>query len=227
MPVTGIRLWRKLLKSKRPGSSFPTIPTGKTLTPSSARLFTAFAPPPGTTVRSRWRRMSTGASRDTREISPKTNSSATMSPSTVTVMRGKLCTILLSRSVSLGTLLMFRRILSRGGLAFTGRTKNGIQSSSGIDQFHAGAGDEYGAQCGGVGYEINLIFFRRDKAGCAGTLAQGQQFPNISLTIGMVITVELRRDRLDASHSQLFNKVLRTRDAAKNHWTLWRIGDLN
>ena len=57
IPVTGIRLWRKLRSSRRPGSSLPTTPTGKTLTPRSARLFTALAPPPGTTVRSRWRRI--------------------------------------------------------------------------------------------------------------------------------------------------------------------------
>ena len=61
----------------------------------------ALAPPPGTTVRSRCFRISTGASRETREISPKTNSSATRSPMTVTVTLGKDSTILRSRSVSL------------------------------------------------------------------------------------------------------------------------------
>ena len=45
---------------------------------------TALAPPPGTTVLSRCFRISTGASRETRAISPKTNSSATRSANTVT-----------------------------------------------------------------------------------------------------------------------------------------------
>src|SRR5262245_35189884 len=53
----------------------------------------AFAPPPGTIDRLRCFRISTGASRLTREISPKTNSSATRSPSTATLTRGKLSTI--------------------------------------------------------------------------------------------------------------------------------------
>src|SRR5213080_922232 len=39
----------------------------------------AFAPPPGTTLRSRCLRIKTGASRETREISPNTNSSAKIS----------------------------------------------------------------------------------------------------------------------------------------------------
>src|SRR5690242_17960508 len=43
--------------------------------------------------------MRTGASRETREISPKTNSSATISPRTVTVVRGNDSTILRRRSV--------------------------------------------------------------------------------------------------------------------------------
>src|SRR5438552_3815406 len=57
----------------------------------------ALAPPPGTILRSRCFRMSTGASRETREISPKTNSSATRSPSTATVRRGKASTIFARR----------------------------------------------------------------------------------------------------------------------------------
>src|SRR3984893_533358 len=61
----------------------------------------ALAPPPGTIFRSRCFRISTGASRDTREISPKTNSSATRSARTVTVNLGKEATIFRKRSFSL------------------------------------------------------------------------------------------------------------------------------
>src|SRR6266705_5841654 len=69
----------------------------------------ALAPPPGTRVRSRCLRMSTGASRETREISPKTNSSATRSATAVTVTFGNVCTIFCRRSVSLECLDMGER----------------------------------------------------------------------------------------------------------------------
>ena len=62
--------------------------------------------PPGTTVLSRCFRISTGASRETREISPNTNSSATRSPSTVTVTLGNDSTIFLSRAALLSRLVM-------------------------------------------------------------------------------------------------------------------------
>ncbi len=56
---------------------------------------------PGTILRSRCFRISTGASRETREISPNTNSSATRSARTVTVSLGKDSTSFRRRSFSL------------------------------------------------------------------------------------------------------------------------------
>src|SRR5437588_953765 len=61
---------------------------GKTLAPRVERLLAALAPPPGTTCVSRCFRMRTGASRETREMSPKRNSSATKSPRRTTVFPG-------------------------------------------------------------------------------------------------------------------------------------------
>ncbi len=60
---------------------------GRTRAPRSTRLLAAFAPPPGSVCVSRCRKISTGASRETREISPETNSSATKSPSSKIVCR--------------------------------------------------------------------------------------------------------------------------------------------
>src|SRR5438876_8991496 len=53
---------------------------GRMRAPSEARLLAALAPPPGTMWDSRCLRIRTGASRETREISPYWNSSATKSP---------------------------------------------------------------------------------------------------------------------------------------------------
>src|SRR5215469_7041036 len=97
MPDTSNRLRWKKSSSFRPPSSSPTAPTGMTRAPRSARLFAAFAAPPGYASLRRWRRISTGASRETREISPDTNSSSTKSPSTQMVRCGKAATISSSR----------------------------------------------------------------------------------------------------------------------------------
>src|SRR5215471_10156596 len=93
MPLIGMWRRRKQCNSSWPASSSPITPTGSTLTPRSARLQMALAPPPGAMLRSRCFRMSTGASRETRAISPKTNSSATRSARTVAVSRLKLSTM--------------------------------------------------------------------------------------------------------------------------------------
>src|SRR6202167_640781 len=93
MPETLMRLRRKWSRSWRPASSSPTTPTGRTRAPRSARLKTALAAPPGYDSVRRWRRIRTGASRETREISPETNSSRTKSPTTPMIWRGKLATI--------------------------------------------------------------------------------------------------------------------------------------
>src|SRR5580658_8033908 len=93
MPLTSTRLRRKNSSSFWPPSSSPTTPTGSTRAPSSAMLFTALAAPPGYASLRRCRRISTGASRDTREISPDTNSSSTKSPTTQIVCRENAPTI--------------------------------------------------------------------------------------------------------------------------------------
>src|SRR5271169_3046758 len=97
----------------------------------------AFAPPPGTMVFSRCFKISTGASRETREISPNTNSSATKSPSTATVTLGNELTICFSRSVSLGCLFMnVSGILSCGASALANCAQHGVQRTSFVQQFH-------------------------------------------------------------------------------------------
>ena len=81
-PEVSTPLARKYSSSASPAESSPSAETGSTRAPRSARLLAAFAPPPGTNCVSRCRKISTGASRETREISPNTNSSATKSPRT-------------------------------------------------------------------------------------------------------------------------------------------------
>ena len=93
----------------RPLRRRPTIPTGRTFTSQVGQIIDGVGPATGTMVRSRCFRISTGASRDTRGISPKINSSATGRPSTVTVVLGNDSTIFLSRSFSLGCLFMCKR----------------------------------------------------------------------------------------------------------------------
>src|ERR1700691_4343439 len=93
MPETLMRLRRKWSRSWRPASSSPTTPTGRTRAPRSARLKTALAAPPGYDSVRRWRRIRTGASRETREISPETNSSRTKSPTTPMIWREKPATM--------------------------------------------------------------------------------------------------------------------------------------
>src|SRR5450759_214738 len=113
----------------------------------------ALAPPPGTTLRSRCFKISTGASRETREISPNTNSSATRSARTVTVSLGKDSTIFRRRSFSLIcfviNMLVHRlqlKIFSRAGLSFrdsceNGSRQNGIHNVSGMVERKAEHGD--------------------------------------------------------------------------------------
>src|SRR5712692_3538497 len=54
-----------------PAASLPTMLTGRTEAPRSARLFAALAPLPGKSCVSRWRKIRTGASRETRAMSPR------------------------------------------------------------------------------------------------------------------------------------------------------------
>src|SRR5438270_1294036 len=179
IPLTGIFLWRKYRSKSLPASSSPTIPTGRTFTPRSARLLAALAPPPGRTVRSRCFRISTGASRDTREISPNINSSATRSPNTVTVMLGKSSTIFLSRSASLGcfvilssagippfaeTRLMTCAALPNSTFSFGDRAEDSINSVSGIGEFHFHLDHREGLQRGEIRPEVNGVFLGGDEA---------------------------------------------------------------
>src|SRR5713101_3778396 len=213
-------LWRELRSSRRPASSLPTTPTGRTFTPRSARLFTAFAPPPGTTVRSRCRRMSTGASRETREISPNTNSSATMSPSTVMVMRGNAATIFRRRSASFGARVMMKRIISRAIFsrrwpAFLNHAQNSIQNVSGFEKLHDYASDGYWLKGGKGRAEIDGVFLGGDEAAGAVLLPQRREVVDIVLCVGVVVAVELGGDRLDSSRSQLLKELIRAGDTAE------------
>src|ERR1019366_7299251 len=85
MPLTEILFLRKVWIRARPNSSSPTRPTGRAVTPRAARFMTALAPPPGIRVRPRCLRISTGASRETRAISPEMNSSVIRSAMTSTL----------------------------------------------------------------------------------------------------------------------------------------------
>src|SRR5262249_49283316 len=60
----------KVSTSQSPASSSPTAVIGNTLAPRATKLLAALAPPPGTICVSRCRRINTGASRETRLISP-------------------------------------------------------------------------------------------------------------------------------------------------------------
>src|SRR5271167_2396363 len=106
IPLVETFLSRNCSSRRLPASSSPTTPTGRTLTPSEARFIRALAPPPGTTTRSRCLRMSTGASRDTRAISPKTNSSAIRSTRAVMETSENDWTAFFQRSASFKCLVM-------------------------------------------------------------------------------------------------------------------------
>src|SRR5216117_1339995 len=223
MPLTGIRLWRKLRSSRRPGSSLPTIPTGSTLTPRSARLLTAFAPPPGTTVRSRCRRISTGASRDTREISPNTNSSATISPSTATVTRGNASMILRRWLVSCDVRGMLALILSRPHFAFANHAQHGIQSVSGFDDLHYHLRYRHLAQLRNGCPEIYGILLCGDKPAALVPLAQSQEVAHVLLRISVMIAVRFESCWCHARTLQLFKKIMRPCDAAEYNRPSWSV----
>src|SRR5215207_5446989 len=89
-----------LPSSSRPGESSPTTPTMAARAPSAARFIAQLAAPPGTVSVRSCRRIITGASRDTRLISPDTNWSAIRSPSTKTRRPQNARTSAASRPVS-------------------------------------------------------------------------------------------------------------------------------
>src|ERR1700680_2015586 len=191
----------------------------------------AFAPPPGTTLRSRCLRMRTGASRETREISPKINSSATRSPSTVTVTLGKSSTIFLSRSVSLRCLLISvwsaRTAEGRDALGTAGVTPalhkappifsrlasflrnpghHGIHSVSCVGQLHfdRNHGERRQRQ---VSAQIDCVLFCSHKTVSLAALSQVQQITDVLIGIGVVVAVEGFSDRLDAGGPQLRHEI--------------------
>src|SRR5450631_168803 len=223
-------LWRKLRRRRRPASSLPTTPTGSTFTPRSARLFTAFAPPPGPTVRLRCRRISTGASRDTREISPNTNSSATKSPSTVTVMRGNAATIFRGRSASLGArvirkTIFSREIFSRRRPAFPNHAQNSIQSVSGVKEFHSSARDGDPIKRRKQRAEIDRVFFGGDETTGVVLLTQGSEIADIFLRVRVVVAVKLRGGWVNTSGLQLIDELLGASDATESDGSRRGFGD--
>src|SRR5690349_13101602 len=111
--------------------------------------------------------MSTGASRDTREISPKMNSSATRSATTVTVTLRKCSTIFDSRSVSLpcfivqsGTEIISRALSRARGY----RAQQVINKTNSILQIQRRADHMQRLQQGRKSPEIDRVLLGRDKA---------------------------------------------------------------
>src|SRR5208283_5237466 len=133
----------------------------------------ALAPPPGTTLRSQCLRISTGASRETREISPKTNSSATRSARTVTVSLGKDSTIFRRRRRPWFSLCFVidpalrgaTKIFSRAGLPFRDSCQNGIDNGSRIVEGELELGDGEGIEFSLQRAQIHSVFFRCQEAG--------------------------------------------------------------
>src|SRR6266705_2917338 len=203
-------LARKPLSSKRPGSSSPSTPTGRTFAPRSARFWMALAPPPGSTVRSRCLRIRTGASRETREISPKINSSATRSPTTVIVILGNDSTIFISRSVSLEFLLIgVGRIFSCQPSSLLHDAQHGIHSVSRLQQFHFHRHHSQWLQRGHISTQVNRVFFGGDESPSFTLMAQLQQFLDVPLGVGMMIAVKSFGHGLNSSGSQLQQENLR------------------
>src|SRR5580704_16084761 len=222
-----MRLWRNNFISSRPGSSSPMAPTGSTFTPKSARLLTALAPPPGTTVRSRCFRISTGASRDSREISPNTNSSATKSPSTVMVTLGNASIIFRSRSAPFKCFVIRFRgtrrsvavwgIFSRVAAPFLNHAQHGIHGISGVRQLHLYPNHHQRRERCQISSQVHGIFFCGDEAARLTALPKLQQVANILLGVGVMIAEESLGDRINTRSPQLQQKVLRPRNATEHN----------
>src|SRR5205814_4161422 len=144
----------------------------------------ALAPPPGSTARSRCLRIRTGASRETREISPKINSSATRSPTTVIVILGNDSTILISRSFSLEFLLI-RKIFSCPPSALLNDAQDGIHCVSCVQQFHFHRNNSQGSESRQISTQVDGIFFSGDDSAGLALLTQLQQFRNLAPGVAM------------------------------------------
>src|SRR5271170_1658116 len=217
-----MRLWRKYFSRSLPGSSSPTMPTGRTFTPRSARLFAALAAPPGTTVRSRCFKISTGASRDTREISPNTNSSATRSPRTVMVTLGNASIILRSRSASfkclvIRSLVAVSGIFSRAPPPFLDHAQHGIHNVSRVGQFHLDGDDRQRRERRQISAQVHRIFFGGDEAAALTALPELQQIAHVFFCVGVMIAEKRLGCGIDARGPQLQQKILWPRNAAEHH----------
>src|SRR5579872_897723 len=217
IPLSAMCFRRKSLSNKRPDSSSPTIPTGSTFTPKSARLLMALAPPPGTTLRSLWRRISTGASRETRDISPNTNSSATRSPITVIVTLANDSTIFFSRSASLGCLFIRIEILSCSGRAFFNSPQNGIYEVICLGEVQRDTGNRQRRQAGSEFAQVHDVFLCRDEPVGLMLFAQFAEIVDVAGRIKVMIREELCGHRLNAHRTKLLLESFRPSDAAKYH----------
>src|SRR5581483_911720 len=183
----------------------------------------ALAPPPGTTVLSRCLRIRTGASRETREISPKTNSSATISPRTVTVIPGKRRTISFRRSCWAWALKL--RLCGSQYCIFSchclaaaqERSEHGIDGFASVLQLHA-----HGNYCNGIQpreqlRQVDRVFLSGYRAARSANLAQFEQLANVRQRIGVVIAKHCLGHSIDSGGAKLGKKVLRTGDSAEGH----------
>src|ERR1039458_1252901 len=194
----------------------------------------ALAPPPGTTLRSRCFKISTGASRETREISPNTNSSATRSARTVTVSLGKDSTIFRRRSFSLicfvinmlGHNILAPRvqpkIFSRAGLPFrdsrqNGSRQDGIHNVSGMVERKVERSDRERLELFLQRPQIDRIFFRGQEATGAEPVAHGQQALDVPSVIGMVVAELDFCGTRDSGGTNLREELLWPRDRSEEH----------
>src|SRR5260370_28226983 len=149
----------------------------------------AFAPPPGTTWRAWCFRISTGASRETREISPNTNSSATRSARTVIVRLGKDSTIFRRRGRpfslmgfvikmpghnNLGHRVQLK-IFSRAGLPVRDSRQNRVHNVRGMVEREAQHRDRERRKFRLQRSQIERIFFRGHEAAGAALVALRKQ----------------------------------------------------
>src|SRR5438132_4749763 len=210
----------------------------------------ALAPPPGTILRSRCFRMSTGASRETREISPKTNSSATRSPSTATVRRGKASTIFASRCcvvVSVFGFVFIRiyrptsaksgqmwgterslkfQIVSRGaGDARINLGEDGVHNGFGVFHFQLQRNNVKRLQALGQRPQIDGVFFGSDEATSSRLLTSALQPAHIIFGIQMMVGESDLGQRFQPGLAQLAKESLRPGYAAERHLPRRRIGD--
>src|SRR5213593_1091350 len=171
----------------------------------------AFAPPPGTTLRSRCLRIKTGASRETREISPNTNSSATRSPTTVMVTLGKDSIMFLNAEAD-ATLIFSCRTA-----ALFNRAKHGIQGVIGVEKLHLDGNDCQRNKGRKKFAQVDGVFFCGDKATGFALRAKFDQVRYIALGIGVMIAIECFGGRFDTCGAELHQEILWARNTTKHN----------